>query len=171
MQLPELTPDLLQELGGFTLEADLRDTIKDTLGQRMQYQQRQRAREQITAALTVAANWDLPPDLLQRQSHRELQRAIMELQRSGFGEEEIGATKTSCDRTAEHSTARALKEHFILKRIAQDQDIDADEGDYDAEIAAIAKQTEDSPRRVRARLEKQRRDGRAAEPDHRAEGD
>ncbi len=154
LQLPELTPDLLQELGGFTLEADLRDTIKDTLGQRMQYQQRQRARE-ITAALTVAANWDLPPDLLQRQSHRELQRAVMELQRSGFGEEEIRAHENVLRQNSRASTARALKEHFILERIAEDQEIDADEQDYDAEIAMIARQTEESPRRVRARLEKQ----------------
>ena len=59
--MPELTPELLQELGGFQLEADLRDAIKDNLVRRMGYQQQQLAREQITAALTVAANWELPP--------------------------------------------------------------------------------------------------------------
>ncbi len=155
LQLPELTPELLQELGGFELEADLRDTIRDTLGRRLEYQQRQRAREQITAALTVAANWELPPDLLQRQSHRELQRAVMELQRSGFGEEEIRAHENVLRQNSRVSTARALKEHFILERIAEDQEIDADEGDYEAEIAIIARQTEESPRRVRARYEKQ----------------
>ena len=52
------------------------------------------------------------------------------------------------------STARALKEHFILERIAEEQEIDADEADYDAEIGVIARQTNDTPRRVRARLEK-----------------
>jgi trigger factor len=155
LQLPDLTPDLLEELGGFRLEADLRDAIKDTLGHRMEYQQRQRAREQITAALTAAANWELPPDLLQRQSHRELQRAVMELQRSGFGEEEIRAHENVLRQTSRVSTARALKEHFILERIAEDQEIDADEQDYDFEIAMIAKQTNETPRRVRARFEKQ----------------
>jgi len=155
LQLPDLTPELLQELGGFDLEADLRDAIKDTLGHRLAYQQRQRAREQITAALTVAAGWELPPDLLQRQSHRELQRAVMELQRSGFGEEEIRAHENVLRQNSRASTARALKEHFILERIAEDQEIDADEGDYDSEIAMIAQQTNESPRRVRARLEKQ----------------
>ena len=154
LQLPELTPELLQELGRFELEADLRDAIRDTLRQRLQYQQRQRAREQITAALTVAANWDLPPDLLQRQSHRELERAVMELQRSGFGKEEILAHENILRQNSRTSTARALKEHFILERIAEDQEIDADEKDYDEEIAMIARQTDESPRRVRARLEK-----------------
>ena len=154
LQLPELTPDLLQELGKFELEADLRDAIKDTLGQRLAYQQRQRAREQITAALTVAANWALPPDLLKRQSHRELERAVMELQSSGFGKEEIRAHENILRQNSRASTARALKEHFILERIAEDQQIDADEKDYEAEIAAMAQQNNESPRRVRARLEK-----------------
>ena len=87
LEKPQLTPEFLRELGGFELEADLRDAIKDALERRMEYQQRQQARQQITSVLTVAANWDLPPGLLQRQSQRELQRAVLELQRSGFGDE------------------------------------------------------------------------------------
>ena len=119
----------------------------------------------------MAADWELPPGLLQRQSHRELQRAVLELQRSGFSEDEIQAHENSCGRTAGVDTARALKEHFILERIAEDEEIDADEEDYDAEIRLIAAQSNESPRRVRARLEKGGIDGRAPQPDHRAEGD
>jgi len=47
-----------------------------------------------------------------------------------------------------------LKEHFILERIAEEEEIDADEQDYEAEIRLIAAQSSESPRRVRARLEK-----------------
>ncbi len=149
-----MTPELLEELGHFKLEADLRDAIKDTLVQRLEYQQRQCAREQITKALTVAANWELPQGLLQRQSHRELERAVMELQRSGFSDDEIRTHENALRQNSRVSTARALKEHFILERIAEEQEIEADEADYDAEIAMIARQTNDTPRRVRARLEK-----------------
>ena len=31
LELPELTPELLEELGDFELEADLRDALKDSL--------------------------------------------------------------------------------------------------------------------------------------------
>ena len=112
------------------------------------------AREQITAALTVAANWDLPPGLLQRQARRELQRAVMELQRSGFSDEEIQSHENALRQNSMVSTAKALKEHFILERIAEDEEIDAGEEDYEAEIRLIASQSDESPRRVRARLEK-----------------
>ncbi len=154
LEMPELTAELLADLGDFESEADLRDAIRDQLARQLEYEQHRRAREQITAALTVSADWDLPPALLRRQSHRELQRAVMELQRSGFGHEEIRAHENALRRNSQAATARALKEHFILERIAEDEEIDADEVDYEAEIRLIAAQSGESPRRVRARLEK-----------------
>jgi len=154
LEVPELDDELLDELGGFELEADLRDAIKDQLERQLEYEQHQRAREQITAALTVAADWQLPPDLLQRQSRRELERAVLELRRSGFGEDEIRAHENALRQNSFATTARALKEHFILERIAEDQEIEVDEEDYEEEIRLIASQRNESPRRVRARLEK-----------------
>lgn len=52
------------------------------------------------------------------------------------------------------STAKALKEHFILERIAEEESIAETAADYDEEIRAIAAQSGESPRRVRASLEK-----------------
>jgi trigger factor len=78
----------------------------------------------------------------------------MELQRSGFSDEEIQAHENSLRQNSMTSTARALKEHFILERIAEDEEIDVSEEDYEAEIRLIAAQSNESPRRVRARLEK-----------------
>ena len=154
LEVPELTAELLDELGGFSDEAELLDEIRDQLGRQLEYEQHRRAREQITAALTVAADWELPPGLLQRQSRRELQRSIMELQRSGFSEDEIRVHENSLRQNSSVSTARALKEHFILERIAEEEKIDADDSDYENEIRLIAYQSDESPRRVRARLEK-----------------
>jgi trigger factor len=154
LEMPELTPELLEELGGFTDAADLRDAIRDQLARQLEYEQRQRARGQITAALTVAADWELPPALLQRQSRRELQRAVMELQRSGFADDAIQAHENALRQNSLASTAKALKEHFILERIAEEENIDAVDQDYEDEIHLIAAQSDESPRRVRARLEK-----------------
>jgi trigger factor len=154
LETPELTAELLDELGGFSDEGDLKDAIREQLARQLDYEQHRRAREQITAALTVAANWDLPPGLLQRQARRELQRAVMELQRSGFSDEEIQSHENALRQNSMVSTAKALKEHFILERIAEDEEIDAGEEDYEAEIRLIASQSDESPRRVRARLEK-----------------
>jgi trigger factor len=154
LELPELTAELLDELGNFRDEAELRDAVRDQLARQLDYEQHRRARQQITAALTVAADWELPPGLLQRQARRELQRAVMELQRSGFSDEEIQSHENALRQNSTVSTARALKEHFILERIAEEEKIDAGQEDYDEEIRLIAAQSDESPRRVRARLEK-----------------
>jgi len=154
LEVPKITPELLDELGGFEDEAELRDAIRDQFARQLEYEQHRRAREQITAALTVAANWELPPAMLRRQSHRELQRAVLELQRSGFGDEEIRARENYLRQNISASTARALKEHFILERIAEDEKIEVSEADFDVEIQLIAAQSGESPRRVRARLDK-----------------
>jgi trigger factor len=154
LQLPELTSGFLGELGDFESEADLRDAIRDNLERRLDYEQHQRAREQVTAALTESANWDLPPGLLERQSERELSRSTMELRRSGFGEEEILAHENELRQNSRQHTARALKEHFILERIAENQEVEDEAEDYDTEIKLIAEQSGESPRRIRAQLEK-----------------
>jgi len=154
LELPEMTPEFLEALGDFESEADLRDAIRDNLDRQLEYQQRRRAREQITAALTVAADWDLPPAMLKRQSERELARAVMELRSSGFSDEQIRAYENELRQNSRASTARALKEHFILERIAEEEKIEEAPEDYDEEIRLIAAQSGETPRRVRARLEK-----------------
>jgi trigger factor len=52
------------------------------------------------------------------------------------------------------STARSLKEHFILEKIAESENVSDTAADYEAEIKAIASQSGESPRRVRASLER-----------------
>ena len=155
MELPELDSGILDRLGDFDNEGDLRDAIKEHLDRQLKYQQNQQVRKQITDSLTDSATWDLPPDLLRRQSQRELHRAVLELRSSGFSDEEIQQHQNELRQNSQESTAKALKEHFILERIAEDQDLDAEPGDYDLEIAMIAAQSGENPRRVRARLEKQ----------------
>jgi trigger factor len=154
LKLPELTEEFLQEVGGFSTEAELRDAIRMNLKRQLEYQQQKIARSQISSLLTKSADWELPAGLLERQSARELERAVMELRRSGFSEAEIRARENQLRQNSTAGTATALKEHFILERIAEDEKLDVDEGDYDKEIFLIAAQSGESPRRVRAQLEK-----------------
>jgi trigger factor len=153
-ELPALTSTLLEELGGFESEEALRDAVRRQLENQLEYHRRKQVRQQVAAALTASASWDLPPDLLRRQAQRELERAILELRRSGFDDDSIRRHVNELRQTVMASTARALKEHFILERIAEEEKIADEPADYDAEIRAIAEQSGESPRRVRASLER-----------------
>lgn len=154
LEMPELTAELLETLGSFADESELREAIEKNLARQLEFQQQRRAREQVLGALTVHADWDLPPDLLRRQWARELDRMVLELRRSGFTDEQILAHENELRQDSRASTARLLKEHFILERIAEDEKVEDLPEDYDAEIALIAMQSGESPRRVRAQLQK-----------------
>jgi trigger factor len=153
-ELPQLSPALLEELGGFPSEEALRAAVQKQLENQLEWHRRRQVRQQVAAALTASAGWDLPPALLKRQAQRELERAILELRRSGFDDDAIRRHVNELRQTVLASTARALKEHFILERIAEGESIADTPADYDEEIRAIAAQSGESPRRVRASLER-----------------
>ncbi|MCE9631764.1 MAG: trigger factor [Planctomycetia bacterium] len=154
LELPEMTPALLEELGGFESADALRVAVRKQLEGQLEWHQRRQVRQQVASALTASASWELPPALLRRQAQRELERAILELRRSGFDDDSIRRYVNELRQTVMASTARALKEHFILERIAEDEGIADTAADYDEEIRAVAAQSGEPPRRVRASLER-----------------
>jgi trigger factor len=96
----------------------------------------------------------MPESLVRRQTNRELQRQMLELQRSGFTQQQISGYINASRMNAQQTTIQALREHFVLEKIAEDLKVEPTNEDYDREIALIAEQNDSSPRRVRARLEK-----------------
>ena len=154
LEPPELTPAVLAELGDFESVDGLRAAVRRQLENQIEWHRRRQVRQQVSSALTASAGWDLPPRLLRRQAQRELERAILELRRSGFDDDSIRRYVNELRQSAMASTARALKEHFILEKIAEESSVADAAADYDEEIRAIAAQSGESPRRVRASLER-----------------
>jgi trigger factor len=153
LRLPELTEEFFHQFGVHS-EEQFRERVRVLLERRLEYQQRQAAREQVLAQIAAAGTWELPQDLLQRQARRSLQRRVMEMQAAGMPEQEIRGRLRLLQQDTLQSTALALKEHFVLQKIAEVEKLDIDEDDIDDEIERMAAQSDESPRRVRARLEK-----------------
>jgi trigger factor len=154
MRLPELTHEFLHEFGVHTPE-QLREQIRVLLQHRLEYHQRQAARQQILQQVAAATTWDLPEDMLQRQARGALNRRIMEMRSAGMSEDEIRGRLRILEQDVLRSTAWTLKEHFVLQKVADLENLEVTEDDIDYEIERIAAQTNESPRRVRARLEKE----------------
>lgn len=154
VELPTLNQAFLDSIGGFEDEDELREAVRSELERQARFSEQRRLREQITATLVRNANWELPPALVRRQTKRELERVVLELQASGFSMEQIQHHANQIRQNSQRSTEAALKEHFIFERIAEDQGLEVTPSDYEAEIRLIAEQADESPRRVRARLEK-----------------
>lgn len=151
--IDELSAGFLESLG-FKDVPELKTYVRLELERQLEYRQQQDLRNQITAELTKNAKFDLPEDLVRRQSNREIQRQVLEMQRSGFEEDAIREASNVLRRNAQAITVKALREHFILEKIAEELKIEPTAEQYETEIQLIAEQSETSPRRVRARLEK-----------------
>ena len=153
-ETPELTEAFLEELGDFESEKELRDFVRDSLTRQADYRTEQALRTSVVEALAGTASFELPPELVKRQTMRELERKVLELRRSGFDEDNVRRFVNATKQNAQASTESALREHFILEQIAEEEKVDAEASDYDHEISLIAEQSDQPERRVRARLEK-----------------
>jgi trigger factor len=148
-----LNAQTLESLG-FDSTEELRTFVKTELEKQAEYYQNQLLREQITKKLTEGAVWELPPSLVRRQTERELQRRVLELRRNGFTDDQIRSVINGMRRNAEELTQNALREHFVLEKIAESLSIEPTEEEYDDEIEQIADQSDLSARQVRAKLER-----------------
>jgi trigger factor len=154
VKMPELTHEFLHTFRVHTPE-QLRELVQVVLQRRLEYQQRQSIRQQVLEHIAAASTWELPNDLLLRQSRRALQRRVMEMKSEGIAEDEINSRMRLLQQDVIKSTELALKEHFVLQKIAEVEKIDVSDDDINDEIDRIADQGDESPRRVRARLEKE----------------
>jgi trigger factor len=154
LRMPELTHEFLHNFGVHSAE-QFDELIHVILKRRLEYLQRQSARQQVASQIAATQQWELPRDLLQRQARSALNRRIMEMRSEGIPEEEIRSRQRMLEHDIFQTTELSLKEHFVLQKIAEVEKIDVNEADIEDEIDRIAEQNDESPRRVRARLEKE----------------
>ncbi len=154
LRLPELNDVFLDKYQSKTVE-QLREKLLVALKRRLEYSQRQSAREQVLGLITASATWELPQDMLMRQARKTLARRVMEMRESGMPEEEIKGRERMLQRDVLASTAQALKEHFVLQKVAELEKLEIDHRDIDEEIERIAETYGESPRRIRAQFERE----------------
>lgn len=84
-----------------------------------------------------------------------MRRELLEMEQAGYTPEDIRARENELRQNAISTTRKALKEHFVLDRIATDEKLEVTPEDMETEIHMMAIQRGENPRRIRARLEKQ----------------
>ncbi len=153
LELPVLNKDFLQKVGVET-EDELRVEVNGILERQVTYEQRQATRRQVLEKITESADWDLPEELVRNQVDNAVYRETLEMQQAGFTTQEIQARENEIRQRSISSTRRAMKEHFVLDRIAEQEQIEVTPSDIETEIQLMAMQRGESPRRLRARLTK-----------------
>lgn len=150
-KVPELDTRFLTRLG-FESEEELKDAVKSALERQLKHEQRQSARRQVVEQITESATWELPEGAVRRQVENAMRRDILEMQQAGYTMQEIRSRENALRQQAISSTRQALKEHFVLDKIATAEEIAVTESDLEHEIRVMAEQMGENPRRVRARM-------------------
>ncbi len=153
VKLPELNAETVAEFGMKGVE-QFNELIRVRLERQMEYVQRQSARTEVFKALAGEQKWDLPEDLLKRQARKTLARRVMEMRSSGMADEQIAGRQRMLEIDAIRSTQEALKEHFVLQKIAEVEKLEIEDADIENEIMEVAERSGESYRKVRARMEK-----------------
>ncbi|MCY2934112.1 MAG: trigger factor [Planctomycetota bacterium] len=135
LRLPEVNDDFLGAIG-FETEDELKEALKEVLQGRLE-------------------SFELPRDLVNRQTRDTMRKRVMDLRESGLSENQIRAREAELRANAFESTVRGLKEYFILDKIATGLDIKVESEDLNREIEKMAEREDESPRRIRARLERE----------------
>jgi trigger factor len=154
VRLPEVTPAFLDSIG-VSSKQELRDALKESLERQLKTRQQQAVRREIMDQLLANTPFDLPEDLVKRQEATTIRRLVMELRQGGFTDEQIRASEARLRADAHASTLRSLKEFFLLAKIAEAESIEVKDDDLEDAIEAMAAESDESTRRVRARIEKE----------------
>ena len=154
LRLPVVDAKFLDSIG-FETEEELRQALREVLERRVAFQQQQAIRRQIVDKLAEKTPFDLPSDLVARQERSTLRRQIEEMRQAGMSDSEIRAREAEIRANAHESTLKSLKEFFLLSKIAEVEEIKVEDVDIDLEILSIARRTDETPRRVRARIERE----------------
>lgn len=148
---PTLNKAFLDEIG-VESEEDLTKQVRETIERRLTYQQRQAVREQVLEKITESADWDLPEDLVRKQVENHLRRQRLEMQQAGFTRQQMQSRENELRQNIVSTTRQALKEHFVLDKIAEKEEIEVPQEELDMEITLMALQQGESARAVRTRL-------------------
>jgi len=151
--MPALDREFLERLDCDD-EAALDQRLREALERQIEYQQRQSTRQQVLEKITESANWELPESLVRQQTDNALRREMLEMSQAGFTREHIMARENEIRQNAIESTRSALKEHFVLDRIATAENIECDQQDIDQELMMMSFQTGETMRKIRARMAK-----------------
>ena len=149
--LPAIDDEILSRLGSES-EEQLRGQVKTTLERQVKYEQRQATRRQVLQQITESAKWDLPEELVTRQVENAMNREILEMQQAGFTTREIAARENQLRQKSLTTTRQNLKEHFILDRVAAEENIEVSREELENEIFMMAWQSVENPRRLRSRM-------------------
>jgi trigger factor len=151
--LPELNDDFAKELGEFKTLDEVRQKIREGMEQDRLREAEREAKDKLLGELVRRNEFEIPEALVDRQIDVRLDRGLRALASQGMKSEDMKKLDFARLRAGQRDQAlQEVKASLLLEKIADEESIAVGDEEIDREIEALAKQTNQAPDAIRARL-------------------
>jgi trigger factor len=151
--LPELNDDFAKELGEFKSLDDVRQRLRDGMEHDRRREAEREAKDKLLSELIRRNEFDVPEALVDHQIDIRLDRGLRALAAQGMKSEDMKKLDLGRLRAGQHDQAlQEVKASLLLEKIADEESIAVGDEEINSEIEALAKQTNQAPDAIRARL-------------------
>jgi trigger factor len=152
--LPEMNDEFAKGLGKeFTSVEELRKRIRENMEAERKHSIEHEAKDKLVEELVKRNEFPVPESLVERQIDTRLERGLRALASQGMRAEDMRKMDMPRLRAGQREGAiREVKASLILEKIAEKEKLEVSDDEVQKEIDALAKQTQQTPEAIRARL-------------------
>jgi trigger factor len=155
--LPDLNDDFAKELSPeFQSFDDLKQRIRESIEAGKRQNAEHEAKEQLVEKLLEKQEFSVPRALVERQIDLRLERGLRALAAQGMRTEDMRRMDFRRLRAGQREAAiKEVKSGLLLERIAQAENIQVSDEEFDQEITSLARQMQQTPEQVRQKLQEE----------------
>jgi trigger factor len=151
--VPELNDDFAKEVGEFTTLDEIRKRIREGMEHERKQTAEREAKDKLLAELIRRNEFEVPEALVEHQVDLRLDRGLRALAAQGMSAEHMKKMDLGRLRAGQkEQAAQEVKGALLLEKIAEEEKIEVGDEEINNEIDALAKQTNQAPDAIRARL-------------------
>ncbi|HEY3927161.1 MAG TPA: trigger factor [Candidatus Koribacter sp.] len=152
--LPELDDEFIKELGGeFKTPDELRKQIREGMEHEKKHHAEHEGKDKVVDELVKLHDFPVPQAMVESQIEVRLERGLRALAQQGMRAEDMRKMDFRRLRDGQREAAtREVKASLLLEKIADAEKIEVSDEELDQQIAGLARQSQQTPEQVRARL-------------------
>ncbi|MGA7077843.1 MAG: trigger factor [Terriglobales bacterium] len=151
--LPEMNDEFAKTLGEFQSIDDVRKTIREQMEAERRHEAEHAAKEKLVGELIQRNDFEVPDSLIEQQIDIRLERGLRALAAQGLTAEQMKKMDLQRLRVGQREQAvHDVKAALLLERVAEEENIQVSDEEFERELEALAKQSKQTSEAVRARL-------------------
>jgi len=145
LELPELNDEFVKSLGGELKTVDsLKGAVKENLKRQAETEVKNSGMESIFKELLKRNDFDVAEGLIQQEMDNIMARHENNLKQQGLDLEKLGIDKKEIREKNREQAANNVRLRYILRKIAEKENIEASDSDIENEIKKVAENTREN---------------------------